>query len=180
MWRLNLHAVETNYLEILEICDGVEDEEHLEVFGPQIELSLENSSDMGEPAVEVAEVPPTTVVEVEEKSSVEVLEASASVEKVGDQAVRTVDETAHGTMDERTGAEPVLMDMDEVRTGVEPVLETVEKKLGEQAVRTGDEPVPEVEELRIGKELVPADVEMGTRDMHVHEMEVSDSHYEDF
>ena len=110
----------------------------------------------------------------------EVLEASASVEKVVDQAVQTVDETAHDTVDERTGAEPVLMDMDEVRTGVEPVLETVEKKLGEQAVRTGDEPVPEVEELRIGKELVPADVEMGTRDIPVHGIGEGDSYFENY
>jgi len=33
VWRPNLHAIETNYLEILEICDEVEDEEHLEVLG---------------------------------------------------------------------------------------------------------------------------------------------------
>jgi len=69
-----------NYVEVLEIYDEIEEEEHLEVFGPQIELNLGNPSDMGEPPVEVAGIAPTVVV-VEEESSVEVLEASASVEK---------------------------------------------------------------------------------------------------
>ena len=79
-----MHVVESDYFEILEICDEVEEEEHLEVFEPQIELNLENPSDMGESTVEVARVAPTAVVEVEEESSVEVLEVSASVKKVGD------------------------------------------------------------------------------------------------
>jgi len=82
-WRPKLHVVESDYCEIMEICDDVEEEEHLEVFGPQIELNLENPSNMGEPAIEVAGVAPTAVVEVEEESSVEVLEASASVKRVG-------------------------------------------------------------------------------------------------
>jgi len=68
-----------NYVEILHICDEIEEEEHFEVIGPQIELNLENPSDMGEPSVEVPEVAST--VEVENESSVEVLEAKASVEK---------------------------------------------------------------------------------------------------
>ena len=63
-------------------------------------------------------------------------------------------------MEERTGTEPVLVD-EEMKTGAEPVLMDVE------VVRTGEEPVP-------------ADVEMGTGDMPVREMEVGDSHYEDF
>jgi len=73
----------------MEICD-VEDKETLEVCGPQIELNLENPTDLGEPPVEATEVPPTVVVEVEEESSVELVEARASVEKmVGDQAEGT-------------------------------------------------------------------------------------------
>jgi len=93
-----------NYGEILEICDEIEEEEHFEVFGPQIELNLENPSDMGEPAVEAAGVAPTVVVE-EEESSVEVLEVRASVEEeMGDQTVGT---------------------------GVEPVLESVEREMEE-------------------------------------------------
>jgi len=161
------------------------------------------------------------VVEVEEESSVEVFEASASVEKVGDQAGQTVDETVHDIVEEGTSAEPVLMEVDEVRTGIEPVLESVEKELRDQAVkaggepaydaeeertgaepvlenvedrsgaesdlmeveqvvRTGDEPVHEAEELRTGKKHVPADVEMGTGDMPVRELEMGDSHNEDF
>ena len=47
-------------------------------FGLQIELNLENPTELGKPPVEVAGVAPTAVVEVEEESSVEVL---ASVEK---------------------------------------------------------------------------------------------------
>jgi len=82
--------LESDCSEILEIYDEIEEEEHLEVFGPQVELNLENPSDMGEPAVEVAVVAPTVVV-VEEESSVELLEVSTSVEKERrDQAVGTV------------------------------------------------------------------------------------------
>ena len=113
-----------------------------------------------------------------ETGSAHVLESVK--EELGDQAVGAGDEHAHEAMEEGTGDMPVLVAMDEVRTGVEPVLETVEKKLGEQAIRTGDERVHEAEELRTGKEPVPADVEMGTGDMPVCEMEVSDSCYEDF
>jgi len=122
-----------NYLKILKICDEIEEKEHLEVFGPQIELNLENPSDMGKPLVEVAGVAPT-VVEVEEESSVEVLEARDSVDKeMGDQAMRTGDEPVLETVEERTGAKPVL-----------------------------------------------EDVEMGTEDMHVHDIGVDDSHFEDY
>jgi len=104
-WKPKLHVLESNYFEILEICEEFEEKKHLEVFGPQIELDLSNPSDMGEPAVEVAGVAPTVVEEVEEESSVEVLEARAFVEKeTRDQAVRI---------------------------GVEPILASVEMEIGE-------------------------------------------------
>jgi len=115
---------------------------------------LDNPSDMGESAVEVAGVAHTAVVEVEEESSVEMFEASASVKKVGDQAVRTVDETVHDFVEEGTGAEPILMEVDEVRAGVEIVLASVEMKMGEQGVQTGDEPVHEALKERTGAKLV--------------------------
>ena len=63
-------------------------------------------------------------------------------------------------MEERTGVEPIHMDVEEIRIGDEHVLEAEE-------IRTGDDPVP-------------ADVEMGTGDMPIHEMEVGDSHFEDY
>ena len=73
MSDLELHNV-----RILEICEEVEIKDSIEFFGPQIELNLENSTELGKPPVEVTGVAPTAVVEVEEESSVEVL---ASVEK---------------------------------------------------------------------------------------------------
>jgi len=153
-------VLESNYTEILEIYEEIEKEEQLEVFGPQIELSLENPSNMGEPAVEVAGVAPTIVV-VEEESSVEVLEASASVEKeTEDQAVRTGDELVLEVVKEKTGAEPVLMEVAEVRTE--------------------DEPIREAEELRTREEPVPADVELGTGDIPVRDVGEGDSHFEDY
>jgi len=82
-------------------------------------------------------------MEVEDESSVEVLEAKASVQK------DTRAEPVYESMEERISAEPVHMDVEEIRIGVEPVLEA--------------------EEMRIREELVPADVEMGTGDMPVHE-----------
>ena len=124
-------------VEVLKICDEVEEEEPLEVFGPQIELNLSNPTDMGEPPVEAAGVAPTVVVEVEEESSVEIVEAKASVEKMvgdqaegtgstpvlasaekelGDQVVGAADKPAHEIVEERTGDEPVLMDVEERRT----------------------------------------------------------------
>jgi len=145
-WRPKLHVVESDYFEIMEICDEVEEEEHLEDFGPQIELNLENPSDMGEPVVEVAGEAPTAVVEVEEKSSVEVLEASASIKKMGDQAERTVDEAVHDFVEEGTGVEPVLMEVNEVRTGVETVLASIEMEMGEHGVQTEDDLVHEAVE----------------------------------
>ena len=93
VWELSLSDLELHDVQILEICEEVEIEDSIEVFGPQIELNLENPTDLGKPPVEVAEVASTKVVEVEEESSVEVL---TSVEKkMGDQA-------------DGIGAEPVL------------------------------------------------------------------------
>jgi len=159
-WKPKLSELKSNYVEILEICDEIKKEEHLEVFGPQIELNLENSSDMGEPAVEVAGVAPTVVV-VEEEYSVEVLEASAFVEKeTEDQAVRTRDEPILEVVKKKTSVEPVLMEVEEVRIG--------------------DEPVREAEELRTGEEPVPIDVELGTGDIPVRDVGEGDSHFEDY
>ena len=129
-WRSKLHVLESNYAKILEICEEIEEEEPLEVFGPQIELNLKNPTDVSEPLVEVAGVAPTVGVEVEEESSVEVLEARTSVEKMRDQAVRI-------------GVEPVLIDVEEVRIGDEPVLEVEE-------MRTVEEPVPADVEMGTG------------------------------
>jgi len=86
------------------------------------------------------------VVEVEEESSVEkkmgdqaeetgfepVLEATETM--LGGQAMGTGE---HVLMEDRSGEEPDLMEVDQVgRTGGEPVHEVVEEK-------TGPEPVPE-------------------------------------
>ena len=87
--------------------------------------------------------------------------------------MRTGNEPVHEAVEERRGAEPVLMDV-EMKTGAEPVLMDVDE------VRTGDEPVRDAKEMRTGEEPVPADVVMGTGDMPVREMEVGDSHLEDF
>ena len=48
--------LESNYTEILKICGDIEEEEQLEVFGPQIELNLKNPTDVGEPPVKFAGV----------------------------------------------------------------------------------------------------------------------------
>ena len=79
VWEPHVSVVEVFASGILEICEEIEVENLIEVFGPQIELNLENSEDLGKPPVEIAGVAPTVVVEVEEESSVEVL---ASVEKM--------------------------------------------------------------------------------------------------
>ena len=109
-------------IEILEIYDEIEEEEP-KVLGPQIELNLENPSDLGEPPVEaIGEAP--TVVEILDEPSVE----GKAVEEI------------------RTGAEPVLVDV-EMETGAEPVLETVEIRTGAKPVHedvemgTGETPV---------------------------------------
>jgi len=144
-----------NCVEILSICDEIEEKE-LEVFGLQIELDLgEGSSihDLGEPLVEVAGVAPT-MVEVEDDGDVHVVEVikdDTPVEKeTGDLAVHEV---------VGTGDEPVLESVKE-RIGAKPVLKTMD-------MRTGDVPVL-------------TDVEMGIGDMLVHEMEMGDSHFEDY
>jgi len=139
-----LSDLELHDVQILEICEQVEIEDSIEVFGPQIDLNLENPTELDKPPVEVAGVAPTVVVEVEEESTVEVL---ASVEKkMGDQAEGTGAEPvleaaetklggqAVGTgepvhVDESLGEEPDLMEVDQiVRTGGEPVHEAVEEK----------------------------------------------------
>jgi len=103
-WRPKLVDLGACSVEILEICEEIEEEEHLEVFGPQIEIDLGNPTDVGEPPVEVAGVAPTVVVEVEEESFVEVLEARASVEKeMGDQAVGTGDEPVFESVEKNMG-----------------------------------------------------------------------------
>ena len=173
-WRPNLSDLELHVGKTMEICD-VENKETLEVYGPQIELNLENLTDLGEPPVKAAGVAPTMVVEVEEGSSVELVEARASVEKIvgdqaegtgsapiletfekelGDQAVEAGGEPAHETVEERTGDEPILMDVEEARTG--------------------DVPVLEAEELRTGKEPVLEDVAMGTGNEPIHDMGIGD------
>ena len=86
-WKPKFTVLELHAVKILKICEVVEVDNSVEVFGPLIELDLgEGSSihDVGEPSVEDAGMAPTVVVEVEEESSVEVSEASTSVEKVGD------------------------------------------------------------------------------------------------
>jgi len=92
-WKPKLPNLKVYVVEVLEICDFVEEIESIKVFGPQIELDLGEGSSIydDEPPVEVAK----SVVEVKKESSVEVLEVS--VEKdMRDQAVKT-------------GLEPVLV-----------------------------------------------------------------------
>ena len=114
-----------NCVEILSICDEIEEQE-LEVFGPQIELDLEKGSsihDLGETPVEVAGVAPT-VVEVEDDGDVQVVEVNKDetpVEKetrdlAVHKAVGTGDEPVLESAKERTGDEPVHMDVEEIRT----------------------------------------------------------------
>jgi len=171
-----MSVVEVLAYGILEICEEIEVEDSIEVFGPQIELNLENSEDLEKPPVEVAGVAPTVVVEVKEESSVEVL---ASVEKT------------MGDLAEGTGAEPVpeaaklKLEGQVVGTG-EPVHEEdrsdEEPDLMEvdQVVRTGGEPVHEAVEESTGAEPVSEDVEMGTRAIPVREVGESDLHSEDY
>ena len=52
-WRPKSVDLGVGFVEILENCDEVEEEEP-EVFGPQIEINLENLADLGEPLVEAA------------------------------------------------------------------------------------------------------------------------------
>ena len=55
---------------MLEICDEVEEEELVELVGPQIELDLGegNSIHDVEPVIEMSRVVPTVVVEDEDSS----------------------------------------------------------------------------------------------------------------
>jgi len=54
-WELKLSNFVLHAVETKEICDVVEVDDSVEVFGPQIELSLENPTDMGEPPVKLPE-----------------------------------------------------------------------------------------------------------------------------
>jgi len=159
----------------MEICRGSVEKETLEVCDSQIELSVENPTDLGELPVEVPGVVPTVVVEEEEDSSVEVL---ASGKKMVEDQV------------EGTGAEPVPEAVElewegqAVGTG-EHVYE--EDGSGEeldlmevdQAIRTGDAPGCEVIEERTGAEPVPEEVEEETGAMPARETGEGDLHFED-
>jgi len=146
--------------EFDRICDEIEEEDPIEVFGPQIILDLEEGSSINddEPPVEVPGV--VTTVEVdEEDSSVEFFISGKEMKR--DQAEGTgvvpVPEDAElrregqavGTGEpvldvDRSGEEPDLMKVDPaVRTGDVPVQEFMEKG-------TGPEPVPEEASERTG------------------------------
>ena len=166
--------LESNYTEILEICEEIEKEEQIKVFGPQIELNLVNPTNVDEPPVEVVKVAPTVVVEVEEESSVEVLEARACKEKeMENQVEGTGNETVLTSVEKKLGDQAV-------GTGDEPVLKSGKKEMGDEVVQTGDEPVHEAVAERTGAEPVLEDVEMGTGDEPVHDMGVGDFHFEDY
>jgi len=176
VWEPSLSGLESKFSEILEICEEVELEDSIEVFGPQIDLILENPTELDKPPVKVAGVAPTVVVKVEEKSSVEVL---ASVEKkMRDQAEGTGAETVPKTAETKLGGqaigtgEPVCM---EDRSGEEPDLMEVD-----QVVRTGGEPVHEAVEEKTGAEPVPEDVAVGTGDIPVREVREGDLYSEDY
>jgi len=167
--------LKSGLFEILEICEEVEIEDSIEVFGPQIELNLENPTDLGKPPVEAAEVAPTAVVEVEEESSVEVL---ASVgKKMRDQAKGTGDEPVLEAVETKLGeqavgiGEPVHV---KDRSGKEPNLMEVD-----QVGRTGGEPVHEAVEEKTGTKPVPEDVGMETGDIPVRKIGESDLHSKD-
>jgi len=68
-WKSKLVDLGISSVEILEICDEVEEKEP-KVFGPHIELNFKNPSDLGEPPAEAAGEAPT-VVEIEDEPSVE-------------------------------------------------------------------------------------------------------------
>ena len=158
-------GLKSEFSEILEICEKVELEDPIEVFGPQIDLILENPTELEKPPVEVAGVAPTVVVEVEEESSMEV---PASVEKtMRDQAEGTRSEPVLEAAETKLGDEAVRTGEhvhEEDRSGEEPDLMEVD-----QAVRTGDAPVREVMEERTGAEPVPEEVEEETGAMPVWE-----------
>ena len=89
--------------EFDRICDEIEEEDPIEVFGPQTDLALGEASSIhdDEPPVEVPEVAPTVEVE-EEDSSVEFLISGKEVKR---------DQT------EGTGAVPVPEDAELRREG---------------------------------------------------------------
>jgi len=86
---------------------------------------------------------------------------------------------------EAAGEAPTVVEVeDESSLEVVKVETPVEKETGDlavhEAVGTGDEPVLESVEMGTGEEPVLAGIGMRTGDMPVHEMEVGDSHFEDY
>jgi len=176
VWEPSLSGLKSEFSEILEICEEIEVEDSIKVFGAQIELNLENPADFGKLPVEVAGVSPTVVVEVEEESSVEVLVSGKKTK--GDQAEGTgavpvpeatelnwvgqaVGTGEHVHEEDRSGEEPDLMEVD-------------------PAVRTWDAPVREVMEARTGSEPVLEEVEEETGAMPVWEPGEGDLHFDDY
>jgi len=144
VWEPRVSMVEVLASEIVEICEEVEIEDSIEVFGPQIELDLGQGSSIHdvEPPVEVAGVVPTVVVEEEEESSVEVLTFVRKT--MVDQAERTGAEPVPGVAELKWEGQAMGIGEsvhEEDRSGEEPDLMEVD-----QAVRTGDATVREVME----------------------------------
>ena len=63
VWEPNLSEFDLLVGDLMEICGGSVENETLDVCGPQIELSVENPTDLGEPPVEVPGAVPTVVVD---------------------------------------------------------------------------------------------------------------------
>jgi len=161
-----LSGIESHVSALLEICDEVEIEDPIEVFGPQIVLDLGEGSSIhdDEPTVEVPGVVPTVKIE-EGDSFVKIIISAEEMKK--DQAEGTGTEpvpedvilkregqavgTGEPVLDlDRSGEEPDLMDVDSaVRTGKVPVREILKTGIGAVSVskeageRTGGEPVLE-------------------------------------
>ena len=51
MWEPSLSGLESEFSEILEICEEVKLEDSIEVIGPQIDLILENPNELEKPPV---------------------------------------------------------------------------------------------------------------------------------
>jgi len=169
---------ELHAYEFVEICEELEVEDSIEVFGLQIDLDLGEGSSIHdvEPPVEVPRVVPTVVVEEEEDFSVEVL-ASGKEMKV-DQAEGTgtepVPEAAESKREGQfVGTGEPILEVD--RSGEEPDLMEVD-----QTVRTGDAPIREVMEERTGADPVPKEVEEETGAMPVPKTGEGDLHFEDY
>ena len=81
VWKPNLSELDLHVGDLMEICGGSVENETLEVCEPQMELSVENPADLGEPPIEVPGVVPTVVVEEEEDSSVEILASGKKMKR---------------------------------------------------------------------------------------------------